>query len=173
MKSTKRFVLVWVALTFLQLAFTSTCSKAVQPDLPPAELEQRIDAVLDKALPATVAIMEISRGQASAFSGVVVSQEGHVLAASHAVEMGTKYRIHFRDGRVARAESVGLNRLLDCAMIKITEPGSWPWIEMGDSQQLSQGQVVLALGFPEIKIDAEVLSCASAASSNPSPLGSA
>lgn len=115
---------------------------------PVKDLDHEIAHSMKTALAATVSLVEAKNGPAGAFSGVVVSREGHILAAAHAVSVGMKYRVRFRDGRIAHAIALGLNRRMDCAMIQITDSGEWPFAEMGDSSQLQVGQPVLAIGYP-------------------------
>jgi serine protease Do len=52
------------------------------------------------------------------------------------------------DGSVKRGITLGLNQELDAGMIKITEPGEWPFAPLGKSSQLKAGQWCLATGHP-------------------------
>ena len=74
-------------------------------------LQEQIYSTIDQVLPSVVAI---SSG-GSTFSGVVVSSDGHVLSAGHAINPGDSYRVLFSDGRRLRAKGLGANGRHDCA----------------------------------------------------------
>jgi S1-C subfamily serine protease len=118
-------------------------------ELVPAELQTSVQAAIQKVMPATVAILEGGRRRvSSAFSGVIVSPEGHVLTAGHAVEPGARYRVVLSDGRRVSGEGLGRELEADCGMIRITDSGPWPHAEMGWSASLQKDQPCLSLGFP-------------------------
>jgi serine protease Do len=109
-----------------------------------SKLESRILSVVDKTLPAVVAISD--RGMV--FSGVIVSEEGHILSAGHAVRPGGSYRVLLSDGRRLKAKALGANRRIDMAMLKISEPGTWPVAEMGHSSALVRNQPCISISHP-------------------------
>lgn len=111
-------------------------------------LEERMRSAVDRTMPAVVSLVEAKSGRAGAFSGVVVSADGYILSAAHAVSIGMNYRVQFPDGRTARATALGINRKIDCAMIKIQEGENWPHVEMGQSSKLAVDQPVFAIGYP-------------------------
>lgn len=93
-------------------------------------------------------------------SGVILSHDGFIMTNAHVVQSARK--IHVRLTGLQRAERlagtntrrgileaklVGLDRLTDLALIKITET-NLPYLELADSTGLKQGQVVLAFGSP-------------------------
>lgn len=88
------------------------------------------------------------------FSGVVVSADGYILTAAHATEPDQIYRITFPDGKQSLAK--GLGRVtqgeqwptIDCAMIRITEKGTYPFVEMGWSEELRDGQACIGISYP-------------------------
>ena len=50
--------------------------------------------------------------------------------------------------RIVRGKSLGLHLKLDAGVIKISDKGTWPYLKMGDSSQLSVGQWCAGAGHP-------------------------
>jgi serine protease Do len=99
------------------------------------------------ALPASSkATVCIDLGEGSG-SGVVISADGLILTAAHVTGgVGKEFTVIFEDGKKVKAESLGLVASSDCAMAKITEEGTWPYVEVdrGDTSKL--GDWVYSLG---------------------------
>ena len=108
-------------------------------------LQASILQTIERVHPAVVSIT----GGGTEFSGVIVSSDGHVLSAGHAVNPGATYRISLPDGRRFRGVGKGSNPRSDAALIRITEPGDdLPFAPMGDSSSLGANQPCLGLSFP-------------------------
>lgn len=108
-------------------------------------LEQRSGELMTDLLPA---IVNVQVGAAQG-SGVVVSRDGYVLTAAHVIgRQNLNARIKFPDGREVNAKTLGLNRGVDSGMLKITDPGTYPYVEVGESGDLKNGQWLLAIGHP-------------------------
>lgn len=102
-------------------------------------------AVIEKVIPCTVCLRV---GQASG-SGVIVSADGLVLTAGHVSgEPGQEISLVLHDGRIVKGKTLGLNRAIDSGMVKITTPGPWPYVEMGDFKELKTSQWSIAVGHP-------------------------
>ena len=99
------------------------------------------------ALPASrKATVCIDLGEGSG-SGVVISPDGLILTAAHVTGgVGKEFTVIFEDGKKVKAESLGLVADTDAAMARITEEGSWPYVEVdrGDTSKL--GDWVFSLG---------------------------
>jgi serine protease Do len=109
------------------------------------EIERQVQAVVKKAIPATVGVI-VGPGQGS---GVIVSEDGYVLTAGHvAGAPGRDVLIIMSDGRRVKAKTLGINYGIDSGMVKITEPGEWPFVPTGKAADLKPGQWVIALGHP-------------------------
>ena len=109
------------------------------------ELQRRIQQVVDQAAPATVCL-QAGRGSGS---GVIVSEDGLVLTAGHVVvRPGQPITFLFPDGTTAQGESLGVNEGMDSGLAKITDPGPWPYVEMGSLDAIQRGDWVVALGHP-------------------------
>ena len=107
-------------------------------------LQKKIYSTIEQVLPSVVAV---SSG-GSTFSGVIVSSEGHVLSAGHAISPGNSYRILMSDGRRMQAKGLGADGQSDCALLKIENASGLPYAEMGDSSELKTHQPCLSISHP-------------------------
>jgi serine protease DegQ len=85
--------------------------------------------------------------QFSLGSGVIVSPQGYILTNNHVVEAADEIEVALTDGRKAAAKVVGTDPETDLAVIKINLP-NLPAITLGQVEQASVGDVVLAIGNP-------------------------
>ena len=107
-------------------------------------LQKRIYTTIESVKPAVVSI-----GRRGSFSGVIVSKDGHILSAGHAVRPGSRYSILLPDGRRFSARGKGSNPQADCALLKITSPvADLPFVQMGESKSLVRNQPCLSISFP-------------------------
>ncbi len=85
-------------------------------------------------------------------SGVIVSEEGHVLTVAHGLHTdGTKVVIVFHDGSNAVAEIVLCDKTLDVAVLKLLDKTASPKlipISIAPSSPLHKKALVLAAGYP-------------------------
>jgi serine protease Do len=108
-------------------------------------IQQHVTALLPKVSPAVVAV-EIGNGSGS---GVVISSDGLVLTAGHVAERrGLSAVFRFPDGKTARGKTIGLDEDSDTGLMRITDRGPWPHVDVGDLAQVRLGDWVLALGHP-------------------------
>src|ERR1041385_1941445 len=61
--------------------------------------------------------------QNSLGSGVVVTNEGHILTNNHVVEQVDEIEVQLSDGRTEKARLVGADSQIDLAVLKIDDPG--------------------------------------------------
>ena len=80
-------------------------------------------------------------------SGVIVSQDGTVLTNNHVVEGADKITVLMSDDRTFEAKVVGLDKPSDLAVLKI-EAANLPFLNLGNSDNVRVGDVVLAIGNP-------------------------
>jgi len=80
-------------------------------------------------------------------SGVMIGDQGYVLTNAHVVKAADEILITLTDGRQARAEIVGLDEETDLAVLQV-KLDKLPVINIGDSNVLRVGDVVLAIGNP-------------------------
>jgi serine protease Do len=108
---------------------------------------QFIQGALQKALPqaraATVCI-EIGEGSGT---GVIVSADGLILTAAHvSTGVGRKITVIMEDGTKHKAETLGLVSDTDAAMVRITDKGTWPFVEIDRAATTRLGDWVFSLG---------------------------
>src|SRR5205823_4446627 len=85
--------------------------------------------------------------QNSLGSGVVVTNEGHIITNNHVVDQVDEIEVQLSDGRTKKAQLVGADAEVDLAVLKIDEPGVKP-LKLADSDTVQAGDFVLAIGNP-------------------------
>jgi serine protease Do len=106
-------------------------------------IQTALTSVLAKARAATVCI---DLGQGSG-SGVIVAADGLILTAAHvATGVGKDLTVILEDGRKFKAISLGVVADCDAAMVRITEKGEFPFIEIDRNDSTRLGDWVFALG---------------------------
>ena len=76
--------------------------------------------------------------QNSLGSGVIVTNEGHIITNSHVVDQVDEIEVQLSDGRTKKARLVGSDSQVDLAVLKIDEPGVKP-LKLGDSDAVQAG----------------------------------
>jgi S1-C subfamily serine protease len=80
-------------------------------------------------------------------SGVVIAPDGYILSNSHVVHDARHLEVTLADGRTVPARVVGDDPATDLAVIQTTV-GGLPAAQLGDSDSLKPGQLVIAIGNP-------------------------
>ena len=80
-------------------------------------------------------------------SGVIVSPAGYILTNNHVVEEADEIEVVLNDGRRSAAQVIGTDPETDLAVLKISLT-ELPVITLGNSDALSIGDQVLAIGNP-------------------------
>ena len=112
--------------------------------------------------PATGLQSSLLSKQRSGGSGVILDPEGYIVTNAHVIEgarrvqvllpispssMSQESSILKSRGKLVEARIIGIDRETDLAILKIPER-DLPFLELGDSDKLKQGQLVLAFGSP-------------------------
>jgi len=87
------------------------------------------------------------RPRESSGSGFFVSSDGYILTNNHVVEGADEVRVWLTDRSEYQATVVGVDPRTDLAVLKI-EGKQFSAVEFGDSDKLSVGEWVLAIGSP-------------------------
>lgn len=105
-----------------------------------------------KATEASVRVL-LKSGDARAFvSGTIIRPAGLVVTCAHHFLMpGSKVQIALNDGRDVPAEVVGLSFPADVSLLRITEAGSYPHTEIGESTSLVMGDACLIVGYGPVE----------------------
>lgn len=92
----------------------------------------------------------VSRREAttSLGSGVIVSQDGHVLTNYHVVQAADAIEVALSDGRRDTAKVVGADPDTDLAVLKLASLRTLPAAALAADRGLRVGDVVLAIGNP-------------------------
>jgi serine protease Do len=84
-------------------------------------------------------------------SGVIIDSAGHILTNYHVVGGASQIKVVLADGREFSAKSVkivGTDPKTDLAVIQIIGGGPFPYLPLGNSDQVKVGQWVVAIGQP-------------------------
>lgn len=92
--------------------------------------------------------------QMGAGSGVIISEDGYIVTNNHVVQGADKVQVTFNDRNTQIAKVVGSDAATDLAVLKI-EGNNFPYVTLGNSDQVKLGQWVLAIGYP-LNLDATV-----------------
>ncbi len=111
--------------------------------------------VAAKASPAVVRItvggsVDTSTGiipETGVGSGVIYDSRGWILTNRHVVEGSDTLSVELNDGRVLRGTVYGIDTLTDLAIVKV-EGTDLPVAQLGQSNSLKVGQLVVAIGSP-------------------------
>ena len=87
------------------------------------------------------------RVERSLGSGVIMSEDGHIITNRHVIDGAQAIQILLSDGRRANAMVVGADNETDLALLK-TDLTGLSAIETADSDNMNVGDIVLAIGNP-------------------------
>ncbi|HET7088607.1 MAG TPA: trypsin-like peptidase domain-containing protein, partial [Anaerolineae bacterium] len=133
--------------------------RPAQPPHPESD-EEVLDAysravigVVERVGPAVVSIgvkmksrSRRERGE-GAGSGVIIAPDGYVLTNDHVVERAQEIEVSLTDGSTLSAQLVGADPATDLAVVRVGGSGL-PSAQLGDSDALRVGQLVIAIGNP-------------------------
>lgn len=81
-------------------------------------------------------------------SGVIIDKKGYILTNNHVIEGADKLKVTTTDGNTFEGKVKGTDDLTDLAVIKIQSNESLRSSELGNSDSLKIGQIVIAIGNP-------------------------
>lgn len=81
-------------------------------------------------------------------SGVIVDKEGYVVTNEHVLAAASRVTVTLLDGRQIDAEFVGSAPEYDLALLKLKEPGPYPFLSPDFDEELFPGESVIAIGNP-------------------------
>jgi S1-C subfamily serine protease len=109
--------------------------------------------VVDRVGPAVLSI-QVTKAKAGrspagegAGSGVIITPDGFILTNNHVVEGAKTLAGTLTDGNTYPVSVVGTDPATDLAVVRM-DSGKLPFAELGDSDTLKVGQLVIAIGNP-------------------------
>ncbi|MGA4554409.1 Do family serine endopeptidase, partial [Methylorubrum aminovorans] len=88
------------------------------------------------------------RGERGAVgSGFIISADGYVVTNNHVVDKAKTVQVTLDDSRTLDAKVIGKDPKTDIALLKITESGSYPYVQFGKAAP-RVGDWVVAIGNP-------------------------
>lgn len=115
-----------------------------------AQTELSVEALTEQVRKSVVVISSAGRDGArqGMGAGFVISADGLVATNFHVIGEGRDIRVQLPDGREVGVVAIhASDRVLDLAVLKIEASDLTP-LELGNSDELKQGQSVVALGNP-------------------------
>ena len=80
-------------------------------------------------------------------SGIIISEDGYIVTNTHIIDGMDKYAVKTYDGKVYSADLAGRDAKTDISVLKIDAKGLAA-AEFGDSDDVIQGEPVVAIGNP-------------------------
>jgi 2-alkenal reductase len=113
----------------------------------------QLDAVLvtlyQKVSPGIVSIVTTTKDSYASGSGFVFDKDGHIVTNYHVVEGATQIEVDFVTGLKVRATIVGEDLDSDLAVLHVdVDAAELTPMQLGDSEQIQVGQMVVAIGSP-------------------------
>ncbi len=82
-------------------------------------------------------------------SGVIVSEEGHIVTNHHVIEGYERIRVTLHDGRSLPATLISSDEILDIAVLRLKSEGeTFAALKFADSDLVKVGQLAIAIGNP-------------------------
>jgi len=163
---------IWIVLSVMILAALACQIPGTAPvvpaapDLPPptpvevsqapvpatvdvAERQEVLVSLYERVMPGIVSLQVVGNAGGSLGSGFVYDDQGHILTNQHVVEGATQVEVDFTSGYKIYGTVIGTDLDSDLAVVKVNAPASelHP-LPLGDSDKLSVGQTVIAIGNP-------------------------
>ncbi len=81
-------------------------------------------------------------------SGFIISEDGYVVTNEHVVGESKEVKCILSDKREIEAEVVGTDPFTDVAVLRLPPEEKYPFVVMGNSDDVKTGEIVLAMGSP-------------------------
>ena len=114
--------------------------------------QEDLSYAAEKALSSVVNIFisnrGINRARNAVGSGVIFSEEGHIVTNTHILTNASSVFVEFNDGEITEAILIGADKYSDIAVLKITGFEDLNPIDSAESSNIRVGDEVLAIGNP-------------------------
>jgi S1-C subfamily serine protease len=81
-------------------------------------------------------------------SGIIIDGKGFILTNNHVVDKANNLKITLNDGNLFNGKVIGTDEISDLAVVKIDSKEALPFAQLGNSDQLKIGQIIIAIGNP-------------------------
>ena len=81
-------------------------------------------------------------------SGFIIDPTGVIITNDHVIRGADEVQVLLHDGRKFTSRDIKRDPRSDLAVVRITAPGSLPFLKLGDSDAMEIGDRVLAIGSP-------------------------
>ena len=138
-------------------AFAAVLSLLLLPATAAAETcNETLATVFERVSPAVVAIqaMKINKARPQRRfetvmgSGVIIDKDGQVITNAHVVDGAASLQVTLDNGDRYPARVMGLDPVLDLALLRVDAKAALPTARLGDSSSLRVGEEVVAIGNP-------------------------
>jgi S1-C subfamily serine protease len=138
--------LTWWVLILSLLPATAAAQPCVEP----------LAVLFERVSPAVVSIQATKINKAKpqrrfetiVGSGVIIDKDGQVLTNAHVVDGAASLSVTLDSGTKATAKVMGLDPVLDLALLRVESSGPLPTAKLGDSSGIKVGDEVVAIGNP-------------------------
>src|ERR671923_1795505 len=129
----------------------------VAPAVAAAEsCNEPLTVVFERVSPAVVSIqaMKINKAKPQrrfetvVGSGVIIEKDGQILTNAHVVDGAASLTVTLDSGNRVTARILGLDPVLDLALVRVDTPGPLPAARLGDASAVRVGDEVVAIGNP-------------------------
>ena len=81
-------------------------------------------------------------------SGIIIDSKGFILTNNHVVDKANNLRVTLKDGNIFNGKVIGTDEISDLAIVKVDSTEALPQAQLGNSDHLRIGQIVIAIGNP-------------------------
>src|ERR671922_2074860 len=141
----------------MRYTFAVACLLVAWPVVAAAETcNESLAALFERISPAVVAIqaMKINKAKPQrrfetvVGSGVIIEKDGQILTNAHVVDGAASLTVTLDSGNRVTARILGLDPVLDLALVRVDTPGPLPAARLGDASAVRVGDEVVAIGNP-------------------------
>jgi S1-C subfamily serine protease len=137
---------VWLLIALLLAAPAAAAAESCSEPL---------SVVFERVSPSVVSIqaMKINKAKQRRFetivgSGVIIDKDGQILTNAHVVDGAASLNVTLDSGNRVTARIVGLDPVLDVALLRVDPASALPVARLGDSSGVRVGDEVVAIGNP-------------------------
>lgn len=107
-----------------------------------ASASSDFSGIIEEAIKSVVTVRtDVSQG-----TGFIITEDGYIITNAHVLSGGSEVYVLDYNQNKKSTEFIGYDANLDIALLKIE--GKYNFLELGDSQEISVGEKVIAIGNP-------------------------